>query len=136
MLKDLESVMDGAPDLYHFTPTVGNQTAAFSAPVNEIVTFYLPLDDTTFGPNMEKFCDILLKHGEGMVGVVGGYSVEEVEHEKLEGKKGKKFLGAIGWQSVEAHMAYRETDAFKDNIQLLRTGPVAIEMHHTKLQQA
>lgn len=73
---------------------------------------------------------------EGAHAVIGGWVAEEVKHEKLgeDGKEGPGRLhwGLIGWDSVEAHMKYRETDGFKKAIPPLRDGPVGIEMHHVK----
>ena len=55
--------------------------------------------------------------------------IEDVEY---EGKKGKAYVGVLGWESVEAHMSFRETQAFKDIIHLLRDDPLGLEVHHTK----
>ena len=59
----------------------------------------------------------------------GGGVIEDVEY---EGKKGKGYVGLLGWESVEAHMSFRETQKFKDNIHLLREDTLGMEVHHTK----
>jgi hypothetical protein len=36
----------------------------------------------------------------------------------------------VGWTSKEEHMKFRETDLFKNNIQLLREGVGSAEVFH------
>lgn len=42
--------------------------------------------------------------------------------------KGKAVVLVIGWESKEAHLAFRETDTFKENIHFLRQGMGGAEM--------
>ena len=42
----------------------------------------------------------------------GGWIVEDLEHEKAGGKA-KGYCVLIGWQSVEKHTEFRDTEAFK-----------------------
>lgn len=58
--------------------------------------------------------------------------VEELE---LEGEKCKAWAGFLGWASVEAHMRYRETEAFKGTIGRLREGTKAIKAYHAVLEE-
>lgn len=53
--------------------------------------------------------------GVGLVDGSIGWSVEDVEHEKLD-SKGMIFMLAIGWESADAHIKARETEGFKNNI--------------------
>lgn len=49
-----------------------------------------------------------------------------------EGQTGSLFVTLIGWSSVDAHMKFRETDVFKENVGLLRglEGLLKIDMFH------
>lgn len=137
MLDRLGSLMSSAPELVHFeVSSSATQARAFNAPITELVLVYLDGSSSTIEANLQKFADALEKDAQAPVGGVylSGYSVEEVEHEKLDGGKGKVILMAIGWQSLEAHMAFRDTAAFKENVGLLRDGPKALAMHHVKMQ--
>ena len=130
--KKFQSIMSEDPHLFHvdFQPDGGLQ-AAMSGPVTEIATFYFdggPPDDAR--ESCAKFIDICEKEGNVMVsGWSYGITHEEIER---EGVKGKGAVLTIGWESVQAHMDFRETKTFKDNIHLLRMTAKKIEMHHTQ----
>jgi hypothetical protein len=65
------------------------------------------------------------------VGLIGAWSIEPHEHEKLgEGVQGKLFAAFIGWPSVEAHMKFRETEDFVKVVSHLRAGPKGASVHH------
>jgi hypothetical protein len=63
-------------------------------------------------------------------GVENDFPVRDDE----EGRKGSLLTAMVGWQSVDTHMAFRETDTFKDNIHLLRAidGALKMTMFHIK----
>lgn len=77
-----------------------------------------------FGEAMEK------EQPEGYLGSAVGITHEEIEK---DGAKGKAAILTVGWSSVDAHMKFRETPTFKDNIGLLRNGVKASEMHHVAM---
>ncbi|KAJ9647048.1 hypothetical protein H2201_007216 [Coniosporium apollinis] len=135
-LKHLKSIASGDPELYHVrfeTPFARPS----SAPVTELVTLYFEpsYDPADFKENWQKFSETAAKNAEGIRSMAAGWSIEERYHKSLgEGVKGKVFVGAIGWTSVEAHMDYRETEAFKDSVKYLRDGPKGIEMHHVEFK--
>ena len=137
------TIVDGAPSLYHVNLTPHPPSAAVSStssPVTEALTLYFPSsisssEQASFEENFKKFIQALEKHAEGFRSASGGWVVEEVEHESVEGK-GKAFFAALGWESVEKHVAFRDTQEFKDNIGLLRDGPKGIEVHHVKFQES
>ncbi|KAK8070657.1 hypothetical protein PG997_010860 [Apiospora hydei] len=58
---------------------------------------------------------------QGMDLLVGtpavGWAVEEREFKE---EKARVLVVMIGWKSVEAHMQYRDTDAFRDSIGMIR----------------
>lgn len=140
--KTLGTIMEGV-HLFHVTPTPFPPAILSRAPTIEFCAFFDPAP--TFLSNIEKFVGILEeKRGEGLVkGYYGGSyggSVEGglVKHsEVLEGKVadgdgGKVVVGFLGWESKEAHLAFRETELFKENIGLLRGNNRGAEVFHVK----
>jgi hypothetical protein len=123
----------GPPRIIHvdFQPE-GALDIAITAPVTEVATFVFGSDGTPsgYGAGVEKFGAAIESAGiAGFLGAAYGFALEEVE---IDGKKGKAAVLAIGWDSVDAHLQFRETQTFKDNIHFLRTGTVAVEMHHVQ----
>jgi heme-degrading monooxygenase HmoA len=121
-LEKFLSITEGGPSIMRhvdFKPD-GALATVFSAPVTEFATFYF--DDEPPADYVEtvanKMGDVLREGAEGYLGHAVGVTHEVVEH---EGVKGKAAVLAVGWQSKDAHMAYRETQSFKDNIHLLRS---------------
>jgi quinol monooxygenase YgiN len=67
---------------------------------------------------------------KGMSGETAhSFALEELD---FKGEKSRALVGVLGWDSVEAHMAYRETDQFKNTIGLIRgmEGLKGIEVYH------
>lgn len=99
--------------------------------MTEVATFFFegaPPDDAY--ESTKKFVETCQKEtGEDVAGWAYGVSHEEIEK---DGVKGRGAVLLIGWQSKEEHMAFREKDAFKNNIHLLRQTTKAIEVHHTQ----
>ena len=137
MLKRFEGLLSGSPALIHFEyASAGAQRIAFGAPVTEHVTLFFSEKDESKDEKIVKLGEALMNHATpSPLAVVGGWSVEEVEHEKLEGKKGKAYRVALGWNSIEEHMACRNTDAFKNNIGLLRENAKGVDVVHVVMQQ-
>lgn len=133
------TIVDGPLAMYHanFKPhPPSGAISSTSSPVTEVVTSYFTAHDANHEGRMEEFFAVLNEKAEGFKSASAGWVIEDVEHEKFEsGKKGKAFVCALGWESVEAHMKFRETDAFKESISLLREGPVGIEVHHTEFTE-
>ena len=133
--KHLMTIVDGRPTMHHANLTPHPPSAALShttSPVTGILTFVLPSQDESFEKNVNKFLDIVKEKAEGFKAAAQGWIIEDVEHENLgSGKKGKAFVGMIGWESLDAHMKFRETSDFKDNVHLSRKGTVEVEVHHT-----
>ena len=130
MQKLGESVIAGTPNLHHVRLSVPVTKVAV-APVVEMLTLHFPADveKSSFDSIWERFVDVLSKNSEGFVGSTGGWVVEDVV---FDGQPGKAFVAALGWESIQAHMAYRETQAFKDTIPEVRRGTRGSAMHHTK----
>lgn len=53
-----------------------------------------------------------------------------------EGEKGSMVSMLLGWPSIDAHMKFRDTDAFKESIPLIRglEGMKKVTMFHVKAQ--
>jgi hypothetical protein len=124
--------------LFHITPTPFPPAILSQAPVIEFCAFYCP--EPSFLASMGKFVGILDgKKGEieGYYGASYGESVEEgvVKHAEqgTEGvQEGKAVAAFIGWESKEAHLKFRETEIFKENIGLLRGNNRGAEVFHVK----
>ena len=135
-LQHLSTIMsDPISTMYH-VKFEKNFSIPSSAPVTEMLTIYFDssYDNSQFDPKWKEFAEVLQNNATGFFSVASGWTLDEVEHNSLEGKKGKALVAAIGWASVQAHMDYRETQAFKDSIHLLKEGPKAIEMHHVEFK--
>ncbi|KAI4285260.1 MAG: hypothetical protein L6R38_000797 [Xanthoria sp. 2 TBL-2021] len=143
-VKRLMSIIDDdVQSLLHAHLTPHPPSAAVSGttcPVTEMITHYFSADiskseQSSFESGMKEFSQCLEEKAEGFKGFAGGWVVEEVEHEGVEGKA-KLWLSCAGWQSVEAHMAFRETKDFKDNVHLIRPDfKKAMTVHHTKFTE-
>ena len=119
-LERVGAMFAAPPKLHHVhfrTPF----SAVAAAPVVEMLTIYLsePVDDTSFENTMVAFLGTLAENALGYFANAHGWVVEELEHEAVE-EKAKGYFAAIGWESYEAHMQYRETQAFKGSIPSLR----------------
>lgn len=132
--KHLMTIVDGPFSMYHANLTPHPPTAAVgtASPVTEVLTCYFEKEDDGFESKVNQLIKVISENAEGFKAASGGWVIEDVEY---EGKKGKAYVGVLGWESVEAHMSFRETQAFKDNIHLLRGDPLGMEVHHTKFAE-
>lgn len=132
MLKSLEPILDGSPQLVHFEPkSPSDLTAAVSAPVTEIATVFLLEKTGSFDDNLSSFAKIVNEHAEGAMGCAHSWILEDVQHESLgAGVKGRACLLAIGWSSISAHLAFKKTSAFEKGLGLLKDARGS-EIHHT-----
>ena len=113
-------------------------SAAFGSPVTELITAFFPASvsadvQAKFTENAGKFLKVSESAHDGFKDATAGWVVEQQDNEKVEGKKAKAYVAAIGWPSIDAHKAFRETQVFKDNIWLLGEGVADSEMHHIKV---
>ncbi|TIA35177.1 hypothetical protein D6C83_06723 [Aureobasidium pullulans] len=135
-LDTLSPLLAGQPQLVHFElkSAADDLAAAVSAPVTELATIFLTEKTQSFYDNVGSFADILRDHTEGFLGISYSWCIEDVEHECLgEGFKGKACILAIGWSSIDAHLAFKQTDAFRRGLEFLR-GARGSEIHHTIFQ--
>lgn len=71
------------------------------------------------------------------MGWVSGETIEETakhsdivkeDADREEKAKGKGFVLLAGWESLEAHMEFRETERFKENVGFIRGNHGGVEM--------
>lgn len=143
-LKHLLSIVDGEMGVLHVEFNPHPPSAAVSgtsSPVTEVVDHYFVADlsdseKSDFESNLSKFVKVLEEKADGYKGFAGGWIVEEQEHKDMEGKA-RVWQSCIGWESVDAHMAFRETQVFRDNVHLMRPeSRKAVTMHHVNFQDA
>ncbi|KAL8701467.1 MAG: hypothetical protein Q9201_004888 [Fulgogasparrea decipioides] len=141
--KHLLSVVDGGMEIFHvnFSPHPPAAALSGTTAVTEVVGHYFSTDlsesdKSSFERNLMEFVKVLEQKAAGFTGFAGGWVIEELEHKEVEGKT-KVWQSCIGWQSVEAHMAFRETQDFKDNVHLMRPEfKKATTMHHVACKEA
>ena len=103
------------------------------APVVEFAIFYDV--EPTMLSNVENFAAALEKgKPKGFHGIVYGEVMEKIVRPKDVGKEdvkpGSAIVGMLGWDSKDAHLAFRETELFKKNIGLLRENNGGAEIGH------
>ncbi|KAK3642310.1 hypothetical protein LTR56_010887 [Elasticomyces elasticus] len=133
-MNRLNSICEGNVSGMHidFVPA-GGLSKTLSAPATEIATFYFDGEpESDYTDNVAKL-DKALQGIDGYLGYTIGITHETLEKEDV---KGKAAVLTIGWQSREAHMAFRETQAYKDNIHLLRSNSKKITMWHVQFMQS
>jgi hypothetical protein len=85
---------------------------------------------------LQQFADACMSGSPGPQVINIGWGVENdiPVRDGEEGQKGSLLTAMIGWPSIDAHMQFRETDTFKNNIHLLRgmEGVIKMTMFHIK----
>ncbi|KAF2500200.1 hypothetical protein BU16DRAFT_523012 [Lophium mytilinum] len=130
----LGTIVGGPPKINILSRFQGEAfSTAVSVPIAEVVTLTYPasISEDDANASFAKFKSFGDK-ADGALALVGGWSVEEVP--PAEGDA-KVFVGVIGWESLDAHMAFRTTEVFKEAVEALRAGSEGIEMHHVKFTQ-
>lgn len=80
---------------------------------------YSDEDVKVFEARFEEFSKITAGATTDVKAVIPGWSVEEVAIPGTE-EKGKAFVLVIAWTTLQHHLDYRNSQAFKDSIPLLR----------------
>ncbi len=139
--KHLMSIIDGSIDMSHANFEPHPPAAAIGrAPVTERLTLYFPadiseLDIKSWDEKIEKFVKVVKENaGDAFKAASAGWVVEKLDHEGIKGKA-KALTGVIGWESVEAHVAFTSHPSFKENVGLMREGVEGSEMHHVKFEE-
>lgn len=140
MLEKIRAIVDGAPVIVH-VPFKPFPPAALTAPVTEVFNPYFPsgfsdAEKQEAETALNKFVDVIRAHspGNGFIAYSGGWVVEPMQH---EGKEHTAFMAVLGWESTKAHMDFRETAPFKENIGLLRElkGRQGLDTYHISCSQ-
>ncbi|ETS85935.1 hypothetical protein PFICI_03960 [Pestalotiopsis fici W106-1] len=138
-LEVVRHLVDGPLSIYHVPfhphpPTVlDNLDGRGRSKVAEVVHAYFPLSITSVQQqeilaDVQQFIDQI--NPKGASGEhAHGFALEDVE---FKGEKCRALVLVLGWDSVEAHHAYRQTEDFAKNIPLLRNLPglKGMEMWH------
>lgn len=127
-LANIKSILTGPPKIQHVDFKPAHELhQVLASPLTELVNIYFDGDvPATYAPGFEKFSQACTVQ-PGNHGAVFGSTHETLDY---EGIKGQAAVLAIGWDSHDAHMAFRETQAFKDNIHLLRSTSKKSFMQH------
>ncbi|KAL9095487.1 MAG: hypothetical protein Q9165_002358 [Trypethelium subeluteriae] len=144
-LERLGPLCDGPAHIVHY-PFRDRAAAAraFEAPATEFATMYIRAGDAEAREALEKRVGHLFdvfweSKAGGWQGGTWGWGEEEVELEGLgeggEKGKGKACLVVMGWDSKEAHEAYRGTEAFKGAIAPVREVVKKSEMWHCEMHK-
>jgi len=132
--KSFLSIKGGDHSIIHvdFKPENEIHDKALTAPVTELATFIFPgAVPDSYEAGVLKFHEANLEAKvAGYQGAAYGFTHEEVTLE--DGKKGKAVVLAIGWDAVDSHLKFRETQTFKDHIHLLTDGISGAEMIHVQ----
>ena len=140
-ISKLTSISSDAPFSYPYDFGSSPQ-AASKAPVTEFfVTYFTPdySNESSYSSAFSKWSDLASSNGAqgSAFGWSYGSDLEAKEpsgKSKFGGAKGKAFIGAIGWPSLDAHSSFKDTGAFKDNISSLKEGPAGADLFHVKFQ--
>ena len=79
------------------------------------------------------FEKVVEQHAEGFKAGSGGWIIEELQHERVQGNA-KAYAAIFQWESVEKHKMFRDTEEFKNAIGPVREASKAIQMHHVIIQ--
>lgn len=143
-MKNLGSILDGEAVLTHVTfnpnPPAAALSGAGGAATECFLSYYDPAISDAEKQDVTGRVEKFLTHVQSTAGFRSVASGWQLEVSPVPGKsdKAKVFLVAIGWVSVDAHMKFRETDAFKNNISLIREAPkiVGTRLFHVHNQEA
>lgn len=101
---------------------------ALTTPCTEVVTMYVPQDMAQgqwTRDVWDHFSWVLENYAEGLVNLVAGWILDPVEK---DGKEHVAFAALMGWSSYDAHMKFRGSKAYKNNVGELVDGCAAINM--------
>ncbi|KZL82456.1 hypothetical protein CI238_03135 [Colletotrichum incanum] len=110
----------------HIAPTPWPPTILAEAPVVEVLTLFFPAGlseeaKASLSAQLDEFKTKALDTSPDFKGISHGWSVEDdLPVTDEPGKTGNVLAAFIGWPSVDAHQRFRETEAFKNNIGILR----------------
>lgn len=83
---------------------------------------------------MAAFTEALQNHAEGYKIISTGWVDGKIDNRIVAGDA-TAYVAVIEWESVERHMAFRETEAFQKVIGPLRKATTGAELHHVVFRQ-
>jgi len=130
--ETLGKLMEGV-HLHHFQSNPHPPSIIGKVPCTEFATFFKC--EESLVENIAKFAKILEEgKPDGFIGVAYGKVVEKAVKHKDIGQEGVEASDAvvllIGWESKEKHLAFRDTDLFKESVYLLREKNGGAEVFH------
>jgi hypothetical protein len=141
-VKDLPTVLTHGVFTKHVSVSQ-SPSQILDSPVTEVLIAYFPSDISstakdTAAARFQQFAEKGLGKCADCKGVSSGWGVENdfpvIGGE--EGQLGSIFIAFAGWTSIDAHVQFRETEAFKENIHFLRSmeGLLKMTMFHVSCQ--
>jgi hypothetical protein len=99
------------------------------APIVELTTCFVgpDADLNEVETIADRFLDIVKTNAKGFVDVSSGWTLEDIDSPDGQGKM-KAFIGALGWESLEAHMTSVKSDAIREAIGPLVAAVKKLEM--------
>jgi len=82
-------------------------------------TDYSKADQDKFEKDVKKLFAVTEEHASTYTADAGGWVVEELTIPDTK-ERAKVYSAFVGWQSVQAHLDFKEAEPFKENIYLLR----------------
>ncbi|KAK9489618.1 hypothetical protein V1508DRAFT_393238 [Lipomyces doorenjongii] len=126
----LKPVLVAPPSMYHVHFSPHPPSEVLSAPIVELVTYYSI--SATFETDIAKFLSVLEK-AVGCVAIAHCGIDEDLAKEDGE-PKGKAYLAAIGWSSVDANEKAMTTKEVADAVHLANGEARNVEIRHVKFQ--
>lgn len=106
------------------------------APIVEPVFFFFSNADPEWAKSIERSDQVTKYTAKGYIGSAWGWAADGVHHTSLGQAEGRCFVVISGWESVEAHEAFRKTDEFKNARGRARGLIKAVEWFHIHVDKA
>ena len=126
--------------MYHAQFSPFPPSAPLEAPITALVTFYgFPSNEEAVTNKMFRKMyegwERLVKEAPGHLATAAGFTLEDVDGpsgDKVE--KAKAFMVVIGWDSIDSHTSFRETEAAKMAFAQLKQQSGSVEVHHVEFK--
>lgn len=119
---------DNPPSITHYEfASPGTLSQALGAPATELAMFYFDNKSDQFESGLQPVAEAFDKHAEGFIAVDHAWSIEKVKH---QGNELTQCLVLVGWQSVEAHQKFAQTDTLKSIFKDLAQQTKGTDMYH------
>ncbi|CEN60493.1 hypothetical protein ASPCAL02930 [Aspergillus calidoustus] len=130
----LGPVLAGPPFMFHVYLDPAERDKILGAPVVEVATFFSVPDD--YSVEGEKFLEILGSF-KGGLGFLHADVVEEISAGG-SGQKGRGWFVLLAWESIDLHVAAKDSDAVQQNYHLIKGEGKTdeIEWHYVRFRDA